>query len=109
MCRLFSDALERTTLWDKIGASLMAAHAKAAATGDLERFVSDALEGVKASEGAAARDEGLLALLDTVAVWPVEVRQRFLDYVASRRFVVLSLARRRWEEFKTAHRGGPQP
>lgn len=103
LAQLFNrDSLDAVTLWERIGSGLATACAKVN-DGDLDRLLSLCLDHVKADPGKAAAHPGVAGLLATFATRPPEWRFAFVDYLDSRKYVVLALGRARWEEFKATN------
>lgn len=98
LASLFSDDLDRKTLWERIGNGLVSAIAKA--NGDFERFVNFALDYVMAEPGKVAASEPLMHIMETMATRPAEWKNAFLTYIETRRFIVLVRARAYWAEYK---------
>lgn len=99
LCELFGDSLDRMTLWDRIGSALGASCAKCD-DGDIDRFVSAALEHVKADAGASSRNDRLAKQLPAMCAKGLSWRQGFVRYVASHSFSVLAHGRLAWEKVK---------
>ena len=98
LASLFSDDLDRKTLWDRIGHGLITANAKS--NGDYKRFVTFALEYIKAEPGKVAASAPLMHIMETMEVRPAEWKSAFLNYIETRRFLVLIKARALWQEYK---------
>lgn len=98
LASLFSDDLDRKTLWERIGNGMVTAIAKA--NGDYEKFVSYCLDYIKAEPGKVAASVPLMQIMETMAVRPAEWKSAFLNYIETRRFLVLIKARAHWQEAK---------
>jgi len=98
LASLFSDDLDRKTLWERIGNGMVTAIAKA--NGDYEKFVSYCLDYIKAEPGKVAASAPLMQIMETMAVRPAEWKAAFLNYIETRRFLVLIKARAHWQEAK---------
>jgi len=98
LASLFSDDLDRKTLWERIGTGLVAAIAKA--NHDLDRFVNFALDYIQADPGRVAASEPLTGWLETNFNRPIEWQQGLLRYIDSRRYIVLVKARAHWMAVK---------
>jgi len=98
---VFGEQLERTTLWDKIGAALDTAYAKTAAD-DCDFFISRVLESILASPAAVARCEAIGQVITWLSAAPTEMRHAWLQYIATHRYAVLVRARMAWEQQKEA-------
>ena len=79
---VFSDQLERITLWDKIESSIRSAYAKTASS-DADMFISLVLQGILASGSAVVREEKLGEVMVKVAAWTPEKRQEWMRYINS--------------------------
>ena len=105
LAELFGPDLDRITLWTRIDTALRTASAKVT-DGDLDLFVSLALEHVKAEPARASLHEGLRDLLDLFEEKPVEWRQGFVEYVRSHAYPVIVAGRAKWEDRKAELKGG---
>lgn len=99
LAHLFSEELDRVTLWSRIDSALEAACAKVA-DGDFERWASLCLDHVKADAARAAACDALGQILGTAAVRTPEWRQAFIRRAAAVRYAVVVAARARWEDVK---------
>lgn len=100
LAHLFSDSLDRLTLWDRIGSALKTALAKVS-DDDCDRFVTLCLEHVQADAGKAAACEPLGQVIATLDGRPPEWRHAFLQYIGTHGYSVLVHGRRRWEMVKS--------
>jgi hypothetical protein len=105
LCELFGESLDRMTLWDRIASALATAAAKTN-DGDTDRFISIALDHVRADAGKASRNEVLPMMLYDMAEKPAAWRQGFVRYVASHSFAILAHGRLKWEHVKAARKEG---
>lgn len=96
---LFSDDLDRKTLWERIGTGIVAAIAKS--DHELDRFINHALDYIKADPGRVASSAPLTAWLETNLDRPAEWRRGLLRYIEGRRFIVLVKARAHWMAVKS--------
>ena len=99
LAHLFSDQLDRLTLWDKIGAALESACSKVS-DDDTDRFITLCLEGVLADPGRAAACDALGAIIGTLNVAKPEDRFAFIHHIQTHRYSVLVHGRQRWERVK---------
>lgn len=104
MCELFGDSLDRVTLWDKIGAAIVAAASKCD-DGDTDRFASLCLDTIKADHSAAARHDGFAAWVVTMAERDAAYRQLFVRHCGKKTPIVLIHARNAWEQRKQTKGG----
>ena len=103
LCELFSSALDRITLWDRIGSAFATACAKVS-DDDLDRWCDLCLEHVKADPGRAAANDRLSRLRDLWHTsWDAEARFAYLDYFRAHPFAVLSHTRAEWDKTKAAN------
>ena len=100
LARLYSDSLDRTQIWGRIGSALTTSGAKVS-DGDIDRFVSLCLEHIDADPVQAAACDALTQILQTAAVRPQEWRQEFIHYIMTHHFAVVTHSRARWEEVKS--------
>lgn len=100
LAHLFSDDLDRLTLWTRIESALDQACAKVGGT-DLEHWINLCLEHVKADAAKTAACEPLVQMIQSIEVRPAQWKHAFLAYVRSRRYVVVVKARARWEQVKS--------
>jgi hypothetical protein len=98
MPTLFSDDLDRKTLWERIGNGIQVAIQKA--QDDIELFISALLDYIKASSGDVAASEPLNQMLTSLMMRDVEFKKEFLRHISKRKFIILMLARDRWNEAK---------
>lgn len=99
LCDLFSDSLDRLTLWDRMASALITSAAKCD-DGDTDRFAALCLEHVKADPAAAARHEGFAAWVTVMSSRDDAYRQAFVRHVAQKAPIVLVHARNAWERVK---------
>ena len=105
MCELFSDSLDRVTLWDRIGSGLASAAAKCD-DGDTDRFAALCLEHIKADHAAAARHELFAAWVVIMSTRDDAHRQAFVRHCGSKTAIVLVHARHAWENLKKTKKAG---
>ncbi len=99
MARLFSDSLDRKTLWDRIGSGIRTAAAKRPEGGD--GLVSVALDHVKADDGRAAVNDELSRLVAECDARGVEWNAAWAAYITRHASIIVVRARARWQEVKT--------
>ena len=98
LASLFSDDLDRKTLWERIGNGFVTAVTKA--NGDTEKFISYCLDYIKAEPGSVAASEPLMQVIESISETPQEWRSTFLNYISTKRFLILIKARARWQAAK---------
>lgn len=98
LAHLFGESLDRLTLWERIGSAIATSYAKA--SNDFEIFVAKCLEHVKAEDGKVAACSALSDLLQTIGLREIEYQKSFVQYLHTRRLILLVHARERWEEVK---------
>lgn len=103
MARVFSDTLDRKTLWERIGTGLKSAAQKRPEGG--ESLVSAALDHVLADPGKAAVQEDLGGLLMTVEEQTDEWNRGWSAYLVRSAVIVTVLARAEWQKEKEARVG----
>lgn len=96
---LFGDALDRITLWERIGSALRTSCAKVS-DDDIDRFLALCLEHIQAEDSKVAACQPLLQMVDTWTARPTEWKFAFLAYINSHRTPLLVHARSRWEGVK---------
>lgn len=95
---IFSDDLDRKTLWERIGNGLKNSIAKSG--GDFEAFINNAIEFIKADPGKVASNDNLEMFLASSLTRPEEWRQQFLRIIETRYFLLIVKARAQWNEKK---------
>lgn len=100
LCDVFSPALDRVTLWDRIGSALRTAAAKCD-DGDIDRLLSLAAEHVQADDGRVGAHPDTHRLLLQAQSATLAWRQSLVRYLASHVPAVLALTRQAWEQAKT--------
>ncbi len=104
LCRVYSEQLDRTALWDRIATAFATACSKVP-NGEPEQFLSAVLEHVKADPAAAAREESVSLWLAAAIEHSDEWRRSFVRYLVTRSYAVIVHARNAWEVQKEARRG----
>lgn len=95
---VFSDDLDRKTLWERIGNGIIASLAKAA--GDFELFVNFCLDYVKADSGKVAANENLSNFVNSALIRPAEWKTQFLAAIEKKHYLIVIKARAKWNENK---------
>ena len=101
---LFSEDLDRKTLWERIGHGLETGVAKCG--GDWEILVEDLLEYIKANPGEVAANAKMKNLMTDMALKPREWKDQFIRLCETKRMFILVEARDLWNSMK--NKGGPQ-
>jgi hypothetical protein len=97
---VFSDDLDRKTLWERIGNGLLIARAKAG--NDIESFINNCLDFVKAEPGKVAANENIALFISSISTRPQDWREQFLKTIERSHYLLIVKARARWNE----NRGG---
>ena len=98
MARVFSDELDRKTLWNKIGAGLKSASQKRPEGGD--SLIAAALESVLAEPGRAAMLPELEELILGVAEQEEEWNRGWAAYITRSSVIIVVHARALWNREK---------
>ena len=104
LAELFSDDLDRLTLWERIGNGLAVCSAKCG--GDWELLLEGLLEFIKADPGRVAANKKLENWMNTVALRPMEWKDQFIRICGTKRMFVIVKARQLWNLEKS--KGGQQ-
>ena len=99
LARLFSDDLDRMTLWERIGSALVVSVAKCG--GDIDAFVNHALAHIHASPASVAASEEILQVIETYGTRPSDWKAEYLSYISRHHYIILVHARARWNEVKS--------
>lgn len=97
LAAVFSDDLDRLTLWNRIGSALNTALAKSEPN-DCYQFFNHCLDHVKADHNATATHvlcKRVIALLETIVKMKVE--QQLLEYIRKYHFLIVAMAREEWQ------------
>ncbi|WP_078124028.1 hypothetical protein [Leptospira alexanderi] len=97
--KLFSDDLDRMTLWNRIGSAMISACSKA--NDDLELFVNCCLEHIKAESSHVAASEELAQIILSFETKTVTWKKQFISYVSKNHYIILVYARAKWIEIKS--------
>jgi hypothetical protein len=93
------DELDPLKLWERIGSAIATA-CEQVDDGDLDRYVSIALEHVRASHSRVAADEEWNYLLAEICEQPESDRLALVNYLHHHSYAVLIHGRRYWEQYK---------
>ena len=102
--RIFGDALDRKTLWPRIGSALRSSAAKAGTDADL--FVACVCEHLVADDGDVAGSAEIFEVLSTLGDWTQADREAWILYLRQQTPVVLIRAKERWEQVKKKPKSG---
>jgi hypothetical protein len=91
---VFSDDLDRKTLWERIGNGLLVSISKSG--GNIELFINCCLEYIKASPGSVASNEKITMFIVTVNSKPSDWREQFLKIIEKSYYLIIVEARVRW-------------
>lgn len=96
--RFYSDELERTALWDRIGNGLLAAASKA--DGNCELFVNSTLAYIKASPTSVAASDLLAAFITNFENRDMEWKRSFIHQFQEYHYLIIVKARAAWQTKK---------
>lgn len=96
---VFGESLDRTTLWDRIGTGIQSAYAKTAGD-DVDFFVSQVLEHIKAEPTKSLSEPELSGVLTEAGGWSASEREAWLLHLATHLIPTLVYAKAKWEERK---------
>jgi len=99
---VFSDDLERKTLWDRISNGIYSATTKC--DNDFEKFINYVLEYIKADAAKVASNKEFSDFLTYTVKQSDEWKIAFINYCQTKYFIVVTYARQKWEE-KKAEKG----
>lgn len=91
--QVFSESLDRMTMWDKIAAAIQSAYAKTV-SGDIDLFVQHVLESIKADASKAISNEKMVHAIESLQMLPEHERQDWLSYLVTHLIPVLVAARK---------------
>jgi len=100
---LYGEELERMKLWDRISSGVKTSIQKS--NGDIEEFISAILEHIKADSSKAASSVELRDFLLIANSRGKEWRDSFIDVLEKKLFVILVLAREKWNNKKELNGG----
>jgi len=92
---VFGDALDRKTMWDRIGTALEVAFAKTAG-GDHEFFIEQVMQVILAKRSAASSNQAIARVMATLNEWTSEDRQAWITYFSTHLVPILVHARNAW-------------
>lgn len=95
---VFSDSIDRKTLWERIGNGLITSLAKAG--GDFELFINFCLDYIKADSGKIAANENFNMFIESALIRPDEWKTQFLTSIEKKHYLIVVKARMRWNENK---------
>lgn len=95
---LFSEDLDRKTLWERIGNGVLSSLAKSG--NDIDQFINNNLEFIKADPGRVAANNNIGMFIAMVGTRPEEWRIQFLRTIEKKHFLIIVKARQRWNENK---------
>lgn len=96
--KFYSDDLERTSLWDRIGNGLLAASQKA--DGNLELFINSVLSYIKASPTSVAASDRLSAFITNFEKRDVSWKRDFIRQFQEYHYLIIVKARAQWQTKK---------
>jgi hypothetical protein len=99
LAEVFSDDLDRKTLWERIGNGLSVCSAKCG--GDWELLLEGMLEYVKADPGKVAANPKLDNWIEFMLHRPQEWRNQFIRVCETKRMMLIVKARQLWNINKT--------
>lgn len=99
LAEVFSDKLDRLTLWSRISTALKTARANTD-SGDADRFLQLCLDHVKADTAQTLANPRLTELITILSEKSAEWLNNYFRYLDERAFVVVALARVAWENRK---------
>ena len=94
LAELFSEDLDRKTLWERIGNGLAACAAKCG--GDWELLVEGLLEFIKADPGRVAAHPRIENWIDSMGLKPKEWKDQFIRVCEAKRMFIVVKARQQW-------------
>ena len=96
LAKLFSDDLDRKTLWERIGNGLSVCAAKCG--GDWELLLEGLLEFIKAEPGKVATNEDFAFWMESMKLKPQEWKDQFISVCENKRMLLVVKARQAWKE-----------
>lgn len=94
---VFSDVLDRMTMWDKIAAAIQAGYAKTV-SGDLDLFCQCVFEHIKAEPARVAASDRVCSVVAKLSDMTGDQGQQWLTYLVTHLIPVLVFARREWKD-----------
>lgn len=95
---VFSNDLDRKTLWDRISNGIYSATTKC--DNDFEKFINYILEFIKADAAIVASNSIFTDFLCKAIKQSDEWKIAFINYCQTKYFILVTYARQRWEERK---------
>lgn len=95
---VFSDDLDRKTLWDRISNGIYSATTKC--DNDFESFINFVLEYIKADSSKVAASNDFIEFLSYAAGQSIEWKMQFISLCQSKYFILVTYARQMWENKK---------
>jgi len=100
---VFSDDLDRKSLWDRISNGIYSATTKC--DNDFEKFINFILEFIKADAARVASNNIFTDFLCEVSKQTDEWKIAFINYCQTKYFILVTYARQRWESMKKKGNG----
>jgi hypothetical protein len=94
LAEVFSDDLDRKTLWERIGNGLAVCSVKCG--GDWELLLEDLLEYIKADPGKVAANKKIDFWIETMTLRPREWKDQFIRVCETKRMFLVVKAREIW-------------
>ncbi len=90
---VFSDSLDRVTMWDKIASAIQSAYAKTVG-GDLDLFMQQVFESIQADPSKVVASDRMVSAIDSLQRMDEQQRQDWMRYLVTHLIPVLVHARR---------------
>jgi hypothetical protein len=94
LAEVFSDDLDRKTLWERIGNGLAVCSVKSG--GDWELLLAGLLDYIKADPGKVAANQKLATWWETMSLRPQEWKDQFIRVCETKRMILVIKARQIW-------------
>jgi hypothetical protein len=94
LAEVFSDDLDRKTLWERIGNGLAVCSVKCG--GDWELLFAGLMDYVKADPGEVAANKKIASWLATMSLRPQEWKDQFIRVCETKRMVLVVQSREVW-------------
>lgn len=95
---VFSDDLDRKTLWERIGNGINVSLSKAG--DDFSLFINNCIEYVKADPGKVASNENLNLFISSSLLRPKQWKNQFLLLTERQFYLIIIKARNEWNKKK---------
>lgn len=92
------ESLDPMKLWTRIATALQVMYQKY--NGDIEVVINEALNHIKADSSYVINEDGFQSFMDMIITRDKKWHDTFILYLEHKSFIVLSQAKRRWEEVK---------